>query len=168
MLLLTRGFLHAIPAPMKLDLFDLNLPYKRSNYSNKTIPTLHQVFHWKCVYSMLSLLEKVCSHWSHHMFEPQFVMEEINSCHYCRCVHLCKSIQQTTALLLPKVHCLWEISLFIKLQMKARWKQRTIAILIDHRYVYIHRHIDVTGFLPLVICQLLCHMKHSQAAMASL
>lgn len=83
---------------------------------------------------MLSLLEKVCSHWSHHMFEPRFVMEEINPCHYCRCVHLCKSIRQPTALLLPKVQCLWEISLFIKLQTKDRWKQRTLAILIDHRY----------------------------------
>lgn len=45
----------------------------------------------KRVYWMLSLLEKVCSHWSCHRSEPEFVTEEINLCHY-RSVSICVKV----------------------------------------------------------------------------
>ena len=58
-----------------------------------------------------------------------------------------------------------EISLFIKLQTKARWKQRTRAILTDYTYIYIHRHIDLTGFLSITTCPLVHPTKLTEMSL---
>lgn len=67
-----------------------------------------------------------------------------------------KSIQQPTALLPPKVPCLLETSL-------CRWRpdgNRILAIPIDYRHIYIHRHVDFTWSFPRQqrhLCQLVQH-----------
>lgn len=66
------------------------------------------------------------------------------------CVHSSKSIRQPTALPLPNVPCLLEISL----QMKARWKQNTC----HSDWLQTHLHSQARRL----------HVKLSQAAKASL
>lgn len=117
------------------------------------------------VFSMVSLLEKVQLHRSSHRFEPALVTHAINLSHCCivsTCVKAsltsnCRAATQSSQLTGTEAHH--------KTTNKGQMETENTHYSDSH--IHVHRHRDSMGLPSLRICQLVCHMKLSHAAMGN-